>query len=76
MGILGAAQIADDGILDPVKVLGHELVAVAAPDRGHAEAFAAERGMAKVHGGPAFEESRCLRDPGLHHTHGVCGHRC
>ena len=44
-GILGAAQIADDGIPDPVKVLGHELVA--ARDRGRAEAFAAERGVAK-----------------------------
>jgi predicted homoserine dehydrogenase-like protein len=28
IGILGAARIADDGIVDPAKVLGHELVAV------------------------------------------------
>ena len=49
IGILGAARIADDGIVDPAKVLGHELVAVAARDRGRAEAFAAERGVAKVH---------------------------
>lgn len=49
IGILGAARIADDGIVDPAKVLGHELVAVAARDRDRAEAFAAERGVAKVH---------------------------
>ena len=49
IGILGAARIADDGIVDPAKVLGHELVAVAARDRGRAEGFAAERGVAKVH---------------------------
>ena len=49
IGILGAARIADDGVVDPAKVLGHELVAVAARDRGRAEAFAAERGVAKVH---------------------------
>ena len=49
IGILGAARIADDGVVDPAKVLGHELVAVAARDRGRAESFAAERGVAKVH---------------------------
>ncbi|MGO8891229.1 MAG: Gfo/Idh/MocA family protein [Streptosporangiaceae bacterium] len=49
IGILGAARIADDGIVDPAKVLGHDLVAVAARDRDRAEAFAAERGVAKVH---------------------------
>ncbi|HYS39980.1 MAG TPA: hypothetical protein VEO01_30570, partial [Pseudonocardiaceae bacterium] len=49
IGILGAARIADDGIVDPAKVLGHELVAVAARDRGRAESFAAGRGVAKVH---------------------------
>ena len=49
IGILGAARIADDGIVDPAKVLGHELVAVAARNRGRAEAFAAGRGVAKVH---------------------------
>ena len=37
IGILGAARIADEGI-------------VAARDRSRAEAFAAERGIAKVHG--------------------------
>ena len=49
IGILGAARIADDGVVNPAKVLGHELVAVAARDRARAEAFAAERGVAMVH---------------------------
>ena len=49
IGILGAARIADDGIIDPSKVLGHRVVAVAARDRGRAEAFAAERGITRVH---------------------------
>jgi predicted dehydrogenase len=49
IGILGAARIADDGIVDPSKVLGHRLVAVAARDRSRAEAFAAQRGIEKVH---------------------------
>jgi hypothetical protein len=26
IGILGAARIADDGIVEPAKVLGHELI--------------------------------------------------
>lgn len=49
IGILGAARIADLGIVEPARALGHELVAVAARDRGRAEAFAAERGIARVH---------------------------
>ena len=49
IGILGAARIADDGIVDPSRVLGHRLVAVAARDRSRAEAFAAQRGIEKVH---------------------------
>jgi len=49
IGILGAARIADDGIVHPAAVLGHELVAVAARDRGRAETFAAARGIARVH---------------------------
>ncbi len=48
IGILGAARIADDGIVDPSKLLGHRLVAVAARDRSRAEAFAAQRGVEKV----------------------------
>ena len=49
IGILGAARIADDGIVDPSRVLGHKLVAVAARDRSRAEAFAAQRGVERVH---------------------------
>ena len=49
IGILGAARIADDGIVDPSRRLGHRLVAVAARDRSRAEAFAAQRGVEKVH---------------------------
>ncbi len=49
IGILGAARIADEGIVAPARTLGHQLVAVAARDRTRAEAFAAEYGIAKVH---------------------------
>ena len=49
IGILGAARIADDGIVAPARALGHELVAVAARDRDRAAAFAAARGIARVH---------------------------
>jgi predicted dehydrogenase len=49
IGILGAARIADDGIVAPARTLGHELAAVAARDRGRAEVFAAERGITQVH---------------------------
>ena len=49
IGILGAARIADNGIVDPSRVLGHRRVAVAARDRSRAETFAAQRGVEKVH---------------------------
>jgi predicted dehydrogenase len=49
IGILGAARISDDGIVDPSRVFGHRLVAVAARDRSRAEAFAAQRGVERVH---------------------------
>jgi hypothetical protein len=49
IGILGAARIADDGIVEPSKLLGHRLVTVAARDRSRAEAFPAQRGVEKVH---------------------------
>jgi predicted dehydrogenase len=49
IGILGAARTADDGIVNPSRVLGHRLVAVAARDRSRAEAFAAQRGVENVH---------------------------
>jgi predicted dehydrogenase len=49
IGILGAARIADDGIVDPSRTLGHRVVAVAARDRSRAEAFAQQRGIERVH---------------------------
>ncbi len=49
IGILGAARIAAEGIVEPARALGHELVAVAARDRGRAEAFAARHGVRTVH---------------------------
>ena len=49
IGVLGAARIADDGIVNPSRVLGHRLVAVAARDRSRAEAFAGQRGIERVH---------------------------
>ena len=49
IGILGAARIADDGIVTPARILGHELVGVAARDRTRAEAFAAARGINQVY---------------------------
>jgi len=61
IGILGAARIADEGIVDPARMLGHEVVAVAARDRARAEAFAAERGIATVHG--AYAD--VIADPGV-----------
>jgi predicted dehydrogenase len=49
IGILGAARIAEDGIVDPSRVLGHRLAAVAARDRSRAEAFAARHRVERVH---------------------------
>ena len=49
IGILGAARIADDGIVDPSRALGHRLVAVAARDRTRAERVTRQRGIEKVH---------------------------
>ena len=49
IGILGAARIADEGIIAPARTLGHQVVAVAARDRTRAEAFAAEHGISTVH---------------------------
>ena len=53
IGLLGAARIADEGIVEPARILGHQVVAVAARDRGRAEAFAAARGIPTVHDGYA-----------------------
>ena len=41
IGILGAARIAGDGIVEPARVLGHRLLAVAA----RAAALAGEQGF-------------------------------
>jgi predicted dehydrogenase len=49
IGILGAARIADEGIIGPARTLGHQVAAVAARDRTRAEAFAAMQGIATVH---------------------------
>jgi predicted dehydrogenase len=48
IGVLGASRIAANAIVSPARTLGHRLVAVAARDRGRAEAFAAEYGVERV----------------------------
>lgn len=49
IGILGAARIAGRAIVEPAKLTGARLVAVAARDAARAEAFAAEHGVERVH---------------------------
>jgi predicted dehydrogenase len=50
IGILGAARIAPAALMKPARVVdGVEVGAVAARDRGRAEAFAAKHGVATVH---------------------------
>jgi len=61
IGILGAARIADEGIIAPARTLGHQVVAVAARDRARAEAFAAGHGIATVHDSYAG----VIDDPGV-----------
>lgn len=48
IGVLGASRIAESAIVGPAAELGHRLVAVAARDRGRAEAFAEEHGVEGV----------------------------
>lgn len=48
IGVLGAARIAERSIVAPARATGHRLVAVAARDRGRAEAFAAAHGIERV----------------------------
>jgi hypothetical protein len=48
IGVLGAARIAAPAIVDPAHTTGDRLVAVAARDRGRAEAFAATHGVERV----------------------------
>jgi len=50
IGVLGASRIADLAIVGPAHQLGHRLVAVAARDRGRAEAFAEKHGVERVLG--------------------------
>ena len=49
IGILGAARIAGRAIVEPAKLTGARLVAVAARDTDRAEAFAAEHEVERVH---------------------------
>ncbi|TQC50747.1 gfo/Idh/MocA family oxidoreductase [Rhodococcus sp. WS4] len=49
IGVLGASRIAETAIVGPATESGHRLVAVAARDRGRAEAFATTYGVEKVH---------------------------
>jgi predicted dehydrogenase len=48
IGVLGAARIAGRAIATPARLTGTRLVAVAARDRGRAEAFAATNGVERV----------------------------
>nr|WP_280495602.1 Gfo/Idh/MocA family oxidoreductase [Nocardia asiatica] len=47
-GILGAARINKSGIVDPARLTGHRLVALAARDRSRAEDFARSHGVESV----------------------------
>ena len=59
IGVLGAARIAELGIVKPAQATGTCLVAIAARDRERAAAFAAAHGVEKVL--PTYEEG--LADP-------------
>ncbi|MEV7888587.1 Gfo/Idh/MocA family protein [Streptomyces sp. NPDC002817] len=48
IGVLGAARITKNSLVDPARITGHRLVAVAARDRSRAEAFASEHGVERV----------------------------
>ena len=48
IGVLGAARIAENGIVIPARLTGARLVAVAARERRRAEAFAATYGVERV----------------------------
>ncbi|GAA3121224.1 putative dehydrogenase [Kribbella aluminosa] len=49
IGILGAARIAGRAIVEPAKLTGARLVAVAARDADRAAAFATDHGVERVH---------------------------
>jgi len=48
IGVLGAARIAENGIVTPARLTGARLIAVDARDRSRAEAFAAANGVERV----------------------------
>lgn len=49
IGILGASRISPTSIVEPARLAGARLVAVAARDRDRAEAFAQQHGVERVH---------------------------
>lgn len=59
LGVLGAARITGRALADPARTTGARLVAVAARDRGRAEAFAREHRVERVLGSYA----EILADP-------------
>ncbi len=62
IGVLGAAKIAPHAVVKPARNNAEaEVTAVAARDRGRAEAYAAKHGIAKVHDSYAA----LVADPGL-----------
>jgi predicted dehydrogenase len=48
IGVLGAASIAENAIVNPARLTGTRLVAIASRDRGRAEAFAVAHGVERV----------------------------
>ncbi|MFC9841824.1 Gfo/Idh/MocA family protein [Streptomyces sp. NPDC127595] len=48
IGVLGAARITENSLVVPARSTGHRLVAVAARDRSHAQAYAAAHGVERV----------------------------
>jgi predicted dehydrogenase len=49
IGVLGASRISPTSIVEPARLTGARLVAVAARDRDRAEAFAQQHGVERVH---------------------------
>ncbi len=48
IGVLGAARITGNSLVDPARLGGHRFVAVTTRDRSRAEAFAAGHGAEPV----------------------------
>nr|WP_296772674.1 Gfo/Idh/MocA family oxidoreductase [Rhodococcus sp. (in: high G+C Gram-positive bacteria)] len=48
IGVLGASRIAEVAIVEPARILGHRLVAVAARDKDRATVFAEKYGVERV----------------------------